>query len=158
MTKKPFFSQEDLEKINPLIKTMRERNEKMKTRDSIPDDPEQLVQVQHDINQAYDLLTVKDEILGNVHPGLAKRYLASLDKVKKERDDVLGAKTCQKAHQSLKQFKGKSKMTLGFLKIFNVDIDHSLFEKLTNHNFSRLLDGKKLKKEQSTPTHTEGQY
>lgn len=139
MTKKPSFSQEELEKINPLIKLMRERNEKMKARNSVPNDPKQLAQAQHDIKQAYDLLTVKDEVLESVHPSLAKRYLASLDKVKKDRDTLLEADTCQKANQPLKQFKGKSKMTLGFLKIFNADVDHSLFEKLTNHSFSRPL-------------------
>ena len=129
------FTQEELEKVNPLLKRMRERHEKMQHSRGIPNNKEQLKQVQQNIQEAYHLLELPDEIFQAAHPSIANRYLSSLEKLRVDRDSLLNALTCQAAALPLKQFQGKSKMVLALLKALDAEIDQPLFDKLVGHSF-----------------------
>lgn len=128
------FTQEELEKFNPALKKMREHQEKAKKASRSREDPEKLKDVQQDICKAYDLLVVSDDVLEGASPPLASRYLASLEKLKGDREALMAASTCQKAALPLKQFQGKSQMTLGLLDVLEASIDHALFKKLVDHS------------------------
>ncbi len=131
------FSREKLETLNPLLKKMRERSEKAKEALKDHEDPKKLRKAQEDVQKAYDLLVLPKEAFQSAHPSIAVRYLTSLEKLKGDRDSFCAAETCRKAASPLKQFQGKSKMTLGLLKALSAEIDTDLFHQLTNYNFSK---------------------
>lgn len=136
MTAENQQNKDPLDKVRAALKKMQAQNDKLQAKSHFPNDPEKLQRVKADIQKAYELLVVPEEKLQSLPDAITTHYRASLKKVTQDKDSLLRATTCQKANLPLRQFKGRSKMTLGFLKVMKIECDTPYFNTLTHHTFA----------------------